>query len=86
MAGLCVGRNGPGVARREADLLRELGADGDAEVWLAERRPRWIHGTPDAARAQVAAFAAAGAERIVLQDFLPRDLAMIDEAAEFLFG
>ena len=86
MAGVCVARDAAGVAAREADLLRALGANGDADAWLAERRPRWIHGTPDQARAQVAAFAAVGAERIVLQDFLPRDLAMIDEAAEFLFG
>ena len=39
---------------------------------------RWILGTPDEARAQVAAYAAAGVERIMLQDFLPRDLEMID--------
>jgi len=85
MAGVCLARDAAGVAAREADLLSALGANGDAEAWLAERRPRWIHGTPAEARAQVAAFAAAGTERIVLQDFLPRDLAMIDEAAEFLF-
>ncbi|MEA2548110.1 MAG: hypothetical protein QOE42_708, partial [Chloroflexota bacterium] len=30
--------------------------------------------------------AAAGAERIMLQDFLPRDLAMVDLMAEVLFG
>ncbi len=86
MAGVVVARDEAGVAAREADLLRAMGAADAAEAWLAERRPRWIHGTPAQARAQVAAFAAAGAERIVLQDFLPRDLAMIDEAAEYLFG
>ena len=37
------------------------------------------------ARAMVARFAEAGAERIMLQDFIPRDLDMIDLMAEALF-
>lgn len=64
-------------ARREA-LFAELGVTGDREAWLAERRPRWIFGTPDEARATIARLAAAGTERIFLQDFLPDDLAMVD--------
>ena len=40
--------------------------------------PRWIIGTPDEARAMVRRFAEAGVERIMLQDFLPWDLEMID--------
>ena len=62
------------VAETEQDLrdrVRDQIAfmdDGnlDAEAWLAERTGRWIIGTPDAAR-----------ERIMLQDFLPRDLEMV---------
>ena len=42
-------------------------------------------GTPDQARAMVERFAAAGAQRIMLQDFLPRDLEMVDLMAEALF-
>ena len=38
---------------------------------------RWIMGTPEEARRRVAEFAAAGVERLMLQDFLPRDLEMV---------
>ena len=73
------------VAETEAELrdrVREqvamLGSDEeDAETWLAERRGRWIIGTPDAARERIAELEAAGAQRIMLQDFLPRDLDMV---------
>jgi alkanesulfonate monooxygenase SsuD/methylene tetrahydromethanopterin reductase-like flavin-dependent oxidoreductase (luciferase family) len=56
------------------------------EAWLDERRQRWVHGTPDAARAQLQRFADAGLERIMLQDFLPWDLDMIDVMGEELVG
>jgi F420-dependent oxidoreductase-like protein len=85
MAGVLIGRDDDQVRSREADLLRAFGEDGDGEDWLGSRRPRWIHGTPDAARAQVARFAEAGVARIMLQDFVPLDLDMIDLAAEVLF-
>ena len=84
MAGLLVGATPAEVKRREAALLEAVGADDAAEAWLEIRRARWIHGTPDAARAQVARFAAAGAERLMLQDFLPWDLEMVELAAAAL--
>jgi hypothetical protein len=34
-------------------------------------------GTPDEARARIATYAAAGVERIMLQDFLPWDLSQV---------
>jgi alkanesulfonate monooxygenase SsuD/methylene tetrahydromethanopterin reductase-like flavin-dependent oxidoreductase (luciferase family) len=34
-------------------------------------------GTPDQARQRIDEFAAAGVQRIMLQDFLPRDLEMV---------
>ena len=65
-----------------AGLLMLLGAfgqsGGSGKDWLNTRRSRWIIGSPDEARARVASFAEAGIERIMLQDFLPRDLEMID--------
>jgi F420-dependent oxidoreductase-like protein len=61
--------------RRQLEMLGSAEADPDA--WLAERRARWIMGTLDEARERVAAMAAAGVQRIMLQDFLPRDLDMI---------
>jgi F420-dependent oxidoreductase-like protein len=53
------------------------GGEEDAESWLQERTGRWIAGTPDQARDRVEALEAAGAQRIMLQDFLPRDLDMV---------
>jgi F420-dependent oxidoreductase-like protein len=73
------------IAETEAELRERVRAqlemtgagDGDADAWLADRRSRWIMGTLDQARERVAAFEAAGAQRIMLQDFLPRDLDMV---------
>jgi F420-dependent oxidoreductase-like protein len=85
MAGVLIGRDAAEVDRRKADLLAVFGADAGGEDWFDAREPRWILGTPDKARAMVDRFARAGAERIMLQDFLPRDLDMIDLMAEVLF-
>jgi F420-dependent oxidoreductase-like protein len=49
----------------------------DASAWLAERRGRWLMGTLDEAAERLVRFADAGAQRIMLQDFLPRDLDMV---------
>ncbi len=86
MCGTLIGRDREEVRRREADLLAMLDAGDAGEAWFEPRRSRWIHGTPDEARATVARYAEAGVQRMVLQDFLPRDLEMIDLAAETLFA
>jgi F420-dependent oxidoreductase-like protein len=87
MAGLLIGADEAELERRVRDQLAMVGAaDSDAAGWLAARRPRWVAGTPDQARAMVAKFAAAGVERIMLQDMLPRDHAMIELAARELIG
>jgi F420-dependent oxidoreductase-like protein len=86
MVGILIGRDPDEVRRRESDLLTAFGQAAAGEAWFEPRRARWVHGTPDQARSAVAAFAEAGVERIMLQDFLPRDLEMIDLAAEALFG
>jgi F420-dependent oxidoreductase-like protein len=85
MAGTLIGRDEAEISRRKADLLAAFGAEAGGEDWIDAREPRWILGTPDQARAMVTRFADAGAERIMLQDFLPRDLDMIDLMAEALF-
>jgi alkanesulfonate monooxygenase SsuD/methylene tetrahydromethanopterin reductase-like flavin-dependent oxidoreductase (luciferase family) len=87
MAGVLVGRTADEVTAREGALLAAFGDDlDDGEAWLEERRTRWVYGLPDAARDQLRAFAAAGIERIMLQDFLPWDLDMIDVMGEELVG
>ena len=87
MAGVLIGRDADEVARRQRDLMAVFGdADEASEAWFETRRPRWVVGTPDQAREVVDRFAETGAERIMLQDFLPRDLDMIDLAGEVLLG
>jgi alkanesulfonate monooxygenase len=78
MVGVLVGATPAEVAERERTFLEAIGGSADSEAWLAARRTRWIHGTPDEARARVAAFAAAGAERLMLQDMLPWDRGMVE--------
>ena len=82
MTGVLVARTEEQLRQRVRELLVVIGGEGDPDEWLAERRGRWVIGTPDEARERVAEFAAAGVERLMLQDFLPRDLAMVEEAAE----
>jgi F420-dependent oxidoreductase-like protein len=78
MVGVLVGASPGELRARKAALQSALGADGGGEAWLEERRQRWIMGSPEAARATVARYADAGVERLMLQDFVPRDLEMID--------
>ena len=75
MTGVLVAETEADLRARVADLLGELGlSDADGDAWLAERRKRWVMGTPDEAMERVRALEAAGTQRVMLQDFLPRDL------------
>ena len=85
---MLIGRNEDEVRERQAALMAAFGEAGaeEGEAWLEERRTRWIFGTPDEARAAVRRFAEVGVERIMLQDFLPWDLDMVDVMGEELVG
>ncbi|MBA2718459.1 MAG: TIGR03560 family F420-dependent LLM class oxidoreductase [Chloroflexi bacterium] len=85
MAGVLIGQDAAELATRKSALLKAFGNDAGGDDWFEAREPRWVLGTPDQARAMVERFAAAGAERVMLQNFLPRDLEMIDLMAEALF-
>jgi F420-dependent oxidoreductase-like protein len=86
MVGVLLGRDQDELARRQKELMAAIGSgDEDGDAWFAARRPRWVLGTPDQARAVVQRFADAGVQRLMLQDFIPRDLEMIDLIAEVLF-
>jgi F420-dependent oxidoreductase-like protein len=75
MTGVLVAETEADLQSRVADLLAALGrAESDGEAWLAERRGRWVMGTPDEARQRVEALEGQGAQRVMLQDFVPRDL------------
>lgn len=87
MVGTMLGADGAEVERRRTALLRALGvAEAGGSEWYEARKARWILGTPDEARAMVRRFAQAGVERIMLQDFLPRDLEMVDLMGAELIG
>ena len=75
MTGVLVAETEDDLRTRVAHLLTALGqGDADGDAWLADRRKRWIMGTPDEARQRVTMFEQQGTQRIMLQDFLPRDL------------
>ena len=75
MTGVLVAESETDLRSRVSDLIAALGRGvAEGEAWLAERRGRWIMGTPDEARERAAALEREGAQRIMLQDFLPRDL------------
>jgi len=78
------------AVNRRADALLErigrLGSGADARHWLDVRRPKWIMGTFDEARAAVRRYEAAGVARIMLQDLYPWDLEMIREMGGELVG
>ncbi len=86
MVGVLIGRDEDEMARRLAVAAQAFGSGDDDRAWLEERLERWIAGTPDQARAMVRRFADVGVERIMLQDFLPWDLDMIDVMGEVLVG
>jgi alkanesulfonate monooxygenase len=84
MAGVLVGRDEAELRGRQMGLLEAFGNVDAGEEWFHARTQRWVFGTPDQARAMVDRFAAAGAERIMLQDFVPRDLDMVGLLGETL--
>jgi alkanesulfonate monooxygenase SsuD/methylene tetrahydromethanopterin reductase-like flavin-dependent oxidoreductase (luciferase family) len=87
MVGTLIGRDDAEVERRANAVLGEFGEDQKGgRAWLGQRRGRWVFGTPEQARTMAARFADAGIERLMLQDFLPRDLDHIDAMADALIG
>jgi alkanesulfonate monooxygenase SsuD/methylene tetrahydromethanopterin reductase-like flavin-dependent oxidoreductase (luciferase family) len=87
MVGTVIGRGDADLTRRGEALAKAFGQDpAKAAELLDGRRNRWIVGTPDDARAMVRRYADAGVERLMLQDFLPLDLEMVDLMAEELIG
>jgi alkanesulfonate monooxygenase len=86
MVGVLVGRTEAEMSARVTAVVDAFGSDPDDVEWLQERTTRWIAGTPEEARASLRRYEAAGVERIMLQDFLPWDLDMIDVMGEALIG
>ena len=74
MAGVLVGEDADAVRDRGRELLAWLGREADADEFIDDRRGRWIVGTPAEAVDQLRAYADAGADRVMLQHLLHRDL------------
>lgn len=82
------------IARDEAELRTRVAAQvamfqddpAQAEAWMEARKDRWVVGTMDAARARMAEYAATGISRIMLQDFIPRDLEHVALMGELITG
>jgi F420-dependent oxidoreductase-like protein len=77
MVGVLVADTEAEMRDRVREQVSFVGSSSSADEWLAERKSRWIMGTPDQARQRIEEFAAAGVQRLMLQDFLPRDLEMV---------
>ncbi len=78
MVGVLVAENEADLRQRVQDVVAATGEKaGDAESWLAERRGRWIMGSADEAWERLRGLESAGVQRVMLQDFLPRDLDMV---------
>lgn len=78
LCGVLVGSDEADYRKRQQRQDDVLG-DGAVGVEPKEDRDgRWLLGTPDQALERVAALEAAGVQRIVLHDYLPDDLDMIE--------
>jgi F420-dependent oxidoreductase-like protein len=86
MVGVLVAETPAELRERVHDQLARVGAADDADGWLAERRGRWVMGTPDEAWERLRSLEAAGVQRLMLQDFLPRDLEMVSLLGRVLAG
>ena len=78
LLGTIVGEDRPQTDERLAAMRATFEYPGDAASWAAENGDVWIVGTPDEAARRIGEFEAAGAEKVVFQDFLPDDLEMVD--------
>ena len=82
LCGVLIGADEAEYRQRQARQDAVLGADAVGVEPPEDRAGRWLLGTPDAALERVAALEAAGVQRIVLHDYLPEDLDMIELIGE----
>jgi F420-dependent oxidoreductase-like protein len=83
MAGVLIGRDDSDMERRTTAQMSIFGdATEQAAAWLGARRDRWVLGTPDEARSRISEYEETGIDRLLLQDFLPRDLEHVRLLAE----
>jgi F420-dependent oxidoreductase-like protein len=86
MVRVMIGADESQLRRRTAAMLATIASDESVDDWLASNRASSIVGTFDEARSRCQEYAAAGCERIMLQDHLASDLEMIDDMGRELVG
>lgn len=87
MAGVLIGRDDAEFGSRVAAQVAMFHDDpAQAEAWMEARRDRWVVGSMDAARSRMAEYRATGIGRIMLQDFIPRDLDHVALMGELIEG
>jgi F420-dependent oxidoreductase-like protein len=79
MSGVLIGRDQADMDGRRDALIADIG-----DSFLEARTGRWVMGTFDEARSVVQAYADAGAQRLMLQTFLPRDVEHVRVMGEFI--
>ena len=84
LCGVLIGADDAEYRRRQQRQDDILGADAVGVESPEDRAGRWLLGTPEAALERVAALEVAGVQRIVLHDYLPEDLDMIELIGERL--
>jgi F420-dependent oxidoreductase-like protein len=78
LLGTVIGATPRELETRLARVRRIFEFEGAADAWVDEWGSRWLYGVPTQVTKTIAAFAQAGAERIIFQDFLFDDVDMID--------
>jgi F420-dependent oxidoreductase-like protein len=73
-----VGADRAELDRRKIALRTMLSDEQVADELSPANAGRWIMGTIEEAHETVEVFARAGCQRLIFQDYLPRDLAMVD--------
>lgn len=82
LCGVLVGADEAEYRRRQQRQDDILGRDAVGVEPPEDRVGRWLLGTPEQALERVAALEEAGVQRIVLHDYLPHDLEMIELIGE----
>jgi F420-dependent oxidoreductase-like protein len=74
MTRLLVGSDEEDLRRRAAELMGRLDEDGDVDAFIEGMKPTMTAGTVEQVLERLAAFAGAGAERVMLQHLVHDDL------------
>ena len=77
MTNTLVGSDGKDLESRAVQLMLRRGDSGDPAAFLADLGPERIAGTPDRVLEQLAAYAKAGVERVMMQHLAHDDLEML---------